>query len=212
VRKQALGFTLIEILVALFIFGVVALISGLLLSRSISAQEQLQERGDRLAQIHRAMQIMQRDILQYSNRTIRNEEDKEPLDAIIISSDGYIEMTRLGWRNPLKRKRSELQRISYRLDGSRLVRGYWHILDRGYSAEPSFQTLLQGVERVEFYLLDQNGTEHKFWPSQSFRNDGDQDLSPLAIILRIELKPFGVVERIWQLPDIYPIIGRENGA
>ena len=60
------GFTLVEILVALLVFSVVALISARLLSQSIDNQANLQDRGQRLAEIHRAMRVVQRDLLQLS--------------------------------------------------------------------------------------------------------------------------------------------------
>ena len=68
------GFTLLEILVALFIFSVVGMISAQLLGRTLDAYEVLEDRGDRLAQIHRAMFVVQRDMLQYQDRTVRTCE------------------------------------------------------------------------------------------------------------------------------------------
>ena len=198
-RRRQHAFTLIEILVALFIFALVALISGQLLSRTLSAQDQLQDRGERLALVHRAMQIVQRDLLQLTDRSIRDSDSLVPLAPLLINTDGFVEMTRMGWRNPLKHRRSEMQRVSYRLEDEKLIRGYWHTLDRGYDAEPAFQTLLEEVERVEFYVLDTQGEEHKFWPPQL---QGGQAADPAAIILRIEIAPFGVVERIWQVPNV----------
>tara|TARA_B100000768_G_C11110491_1_gene303011 strand:+ start:55 stop:693 length:639 start_codon:yes stop_codon:yes gene_type:complete len=206
-KRRQHGFTLIEILVALFVFALVALISGQLLSRTLSAQSQLQDRGERLALVHRAMQIVQRDLLQLTNRPIRNSDDFEQLGSLLINTDGFLEMTRMGWRNPLRHRRSEMQRVSYRLEDEKLIRGYWHTLDRGYDAEPAFQTMLEDVKRVEFYVLDTQGEEHKFWPLQ---RQNEKALDPVAIILRIEIAPFGVVERIWQVPGANLSGGREN--
>ncbi len=206
-KRRQNGFTLIEILVALFIFALVALISGQLLSRTLSAQDQLQDRGERLALVHRAMQIIQRDLLQLTNRSIRDADGFGSLAPLLINTDGFIEMTRVGWRNPLRHRRSEMQRVSYRLEDEKLIRGYWHTLDRGYDAEPAFQTLLEEVERVEFYVLDTQGEEHKFWPPQL---QGGQAADPAAIILRFEIAPFGVVERIWQVPNVNFSAGQPN--
>jgi len=208
-RRSQHAFTLIEILVALFIFALVALISGQLLSRTLSAQDQLQDRGERLALVHRAMQIVQRDLLQLTNRPIRNSDDLERLGPLLINTDGFLEMTRMGWRNPLRHSRSEMQRISYRLEDEKLIRGYWHILDRGYDAEPAFQTMLEDVKRVEFYVLDIQGEEHKFWPPM---RQNEQVADPIAIILRIEIAPFGVIERIWQVPSVNLREGRANAT
>ena len=99
-RRRQHAFTLIEILVALFIFALVALISGQLLSRTLSAQDQLQDRGERLALVHRAMQIVQRDLLQLTDRSIRDSDSLVPLAPLLINTDGFVEMTRRGWRNP----------------------------------------------------------------------------------------------------------------
>ena len=208
-RRSQHAFTLIEILVALFIFALVALISGQLLSRTLSAQDQLQDRGERLALVHRAMQIVQRDLLQLTNRPIRNSDDLERLGPLLINTDGFLEMTRMGWRNPLRHSRSEMQRISYRLEDEKLIRGYWHILDRGYDAEPAFQTMLEDVKRVEFYVLDIQGEEHKFWPPM---RQNEQVADPIAIILRIEIAPFGVIERIWQVPSVNLREGRAHAT
>ena len=208
-RRRQHAFTLIEILVALFIFALVALISGQLLSRTLSAQDQLQDRGERLALVHRAMQIVQRDLLQLTNRPIRNSDDLERLGPLLINTDGFLEMTRMGWRNPLRHSRSEMQRISYRLEDEKLIRGYWHTLDRGYDAEPAFQTMLEDVKRVEFYVLDIQGEEHKFWPPM---RQNEQVADPIAIILRIEIAPFGVIERIWQVPSVNLREGRANAT
>ena len=123
------GFTLIEILVALFIFAVVGLISAQLLGRTVNAYEVLDDRGQRLSQIHRAMLVVERDMLQFRNRPIRMAQG-EPLPALMIGDEGALSMTRGGWRNPLQRPRSELQRVGYRIQDEKLVRAYWPVLDR----------------------------------------------------------------------------------
>ena len=155
------GFTLIEILVALFIFAVVGLISAQLLGRTVNAYEVLDDRGQRLSQIHRAMLVVERDMLQFRNRPIRMAQG-EPLPALMIGDEGALSMTRGGWRNPLQRPRSELQRVGYRIQEEKLVRAYWPVLDRRGDEEPISQTLLEGVEDLEFFAIDQNGQEHKF--------------------------------------------------
>ena len=190
------GFTLLEILVALTIFAVVGLISAQLLSRTVESYGVLEERGERLAQIHRAMLIVQRDLMQYRSRTPRSTGG-DSQSALMIGDEGALVMTRGGWRNPLQRPRSELQRVGYRLQDDDLVRAYWPTLDGIGDEEPVTQTLLEQVEELEFFVLDEAGTEHKFWPTEGAT--GDAALT--ALILRIRLKPVGVVERIWEVPN-----------
>ena len=192
------GFTLMEILVALFIFAVVGLISAQLLGRTVNAYEVLDDRGQRLGQIHRAMLVVERDMLQFRNRPIRMAQG-EPLPALMIGDEGALSMTRGGWRNPLQRPRSELQRVGYRIQDEKLVRAYWPVLDRRGDEEPISQTLLEGVEELEFFAIDQNGEEHKFWPPKAGQGAGQLQIA--GLVLRVSMVPLGIVERVWEVPS-----------
>ena len=202
--RKTLGFTLVEILVALLVFSVVALLSARLLSQSIDNQSNLQDRGQRLAEIHRAMRVLQRDILQLSRRKIRDAQGEE-LPALIVSDQGVIEFSRVGWRNPLRQPRSEVQRVGYRWQDEKIIRGYWLTLDRSYDAEPAYQTLLEDVETIEFFAVDQLSNEHKQWPldpSASQATQEGEELYLTAILFRAEIAPYGMIERIWRVPRV----------
>ncbi len=202
--NKTLGFTLVEILVALLVFAVVGLLSTRLLSQSIDNQNNLQDRGQRLAEIHRAMRVLQRDIVQLSRRKIRDAQGEE-LPALIVSDQGAIEFSRVGWRNPLRQPRSEVQRVGYRWQDEKIIRGYWLTLDRSYDAEPAYQTLLENVEAIEFFAVDQLGNEHKQWPLDPEANVVTEEGGTLylaAILVRAEIAPYGMIERIWQVPSV----------
>ena len=202
--NKTLGFTLVEILVALLVFAVVGLLSTRLLSQSIDNQNNLQDRGQRLAEIHRAMRVLQRDIVQLSRRKIRDAQGEE-LPALIVSDQGSIEFSRVGWRNPLRQPRSEVQRVGYRWQDEKIIRGYWLTLDRSYDAEPAYQTLLENVEAIEFFAVDQLGNEHKQWPLDPEANvvtEKGEALYLAAILVRAEIAPYGMIERIWQVPSV----------
>ena len=202
--NKTLGFTLVEILVALLVFAVVGLLSTRLLSQSIDNQNNLQDRGQRLAEIHRAMRVLQRDIVQLSRRKIRDAQGEE-LPALIVSDQGAIEFSRVGWRNPLRQPRSEVQRVGYRWQDEKIIRGYWLTLDRSYDVEPAYQTLLENVEAIEFFAVDQLGNEHKQWPLDPEANvvtEEGETLYLAAILVRAEIAPYGMIERIWQVPSV----------
>ena len=190
------GFSLIEILVVLAVFSVIGGMTAQVVSRTANSQEAITNKGDRLAELHLGMQIIQRDIIQIAPRKIRDElGDYTPVLA--IGSDGMIELTRSGWRNPMLIKRSELQRVTYITQGTDLYRAYWTVLDRGGGAEPVMQKILSDISNIEFFGLDLNGEEHTFWPIEQ----SSDTTSIIAIILRIEVKPFGIIERIWPVPN-----------
>ena len=197
-RHSYVGFTLLEILVALSIFAIIGVISSQLMSQTVRANEKLTDRGVRLTEVHRAMQAIQRDLMQLTDRSIRDEYgDSRP--PLLIGTDGTIEFSRSGWRNPLKLPRAEVQRVAYRWQDNKLLRGYWTVLDRVQDSEPVHQTLLTDVERVEFFALDVSGNEYMFWPDPSSAT-AQQALG--GIIMRIEMAPFGVVERVWEVPSV----------
>ena len=184
------GFTLIEVLVALAVFAVVGLMSAQLMSRTLANHEVLDERSARVAEVQRAMLILKRDVMQISGRSVRDMLG-DPLAPVMIGADGMMEFSRTGWRNPLNSPRAEMQRVAYRMHEGHLHRAWWSVLDRAQDSEPVVQRLLNDVDQVEFFALDANGDEHGFWPNEL----GGAPL--VAIVMRLECEPFGIVERIW---------------
>ena len=199
------GFTLMEMLVALAIFAVVGGISATLMSQVLANEANMGVRSARLGEVQRAMLILKRDLMQITRRPVRDMLG-DPLPPVMIGSNGLIEFSRLGWRNPLGFRRAEVQRVAYQMQDGNLLRTYWNVLDRSQDSEPSTQRLLEDVQQVEFIALDANGDDHSFWPLR-FGADGDAGSPPLAaILMRLECRPFGVVERIWL------VAGGEGGA
>ncbi len=195
-RTRQSAFTLLEILVALLVFAIVGLISSQLMSQTIRSNEVLKGHGERLADIHLAMQIMQRDFMQITPRAIRDLYG-DPLPHLMVGADGAIEFSRVGWRNPLGLPRAEVQRVAYLLRDEKLVRGYWPVLDRAQDSEAHHQDLLTEVRQIEFYIVDNAGNEYTFWPSPGL----PPTIFPVAVLMRIDFEPYGVVERLWELPD-----------
>ncbi len=139
-------------------------------------------------------QILQRDLMQMNSRGVRDELGGF-LPALQIGSVGLIEFTRSGWGNSLNLPRSQLQRIAYVLEEETLYRTYWPMLDRSPDALPRIQELLSGVRDIEFTALDSRGEEHQFWPAQS-----QNDARLAAIAVRLEVEPFGEINRLWLVP------------
>lgn len=195
------GFTLIEMLIALAVFAVLGVMASQLLSRMVDVHDVASTRGQRLSDVQRAMQIMQRDIMQVSQRGVRDELG-DPLVHFRLGGDVALEFTRRGWRNPLGQRRSELQRVAYRVTDGVLYRYYWNVLDRAQDSEPIVQELLSDVENFEISAIDVSGNEHEFWPLIGELAD-DERTRLAGVRVLVDTVPFGEITRLWDMPAGY---------
>ena len=153
-----------------------------------------------LSELQRAMQLMQRDVLELSQRSVRDELG-DALPALSIGTDVPLEMTRFGWRNPLGQRRSELQRIAYVVRDDVLYRYYWNVLDRAEDTQPVTQVLLHGVSNIEFSAVDAGGNAHAFWPIAAGDSSAIDPTTKLAAIqVQVTVAPFGEITRLWDVP------------
>ena len=189
------GFTLLEMLVALAVFGVVGVMAGRILTGVMDMSEFTRGRGDALADAQRAFAIIERDVTQLAHRSVRDEFGL-PAPALTIGGGATLaEFTRAGWRNPLAAPRTQLQRVAYAQEADTLVRLFWPVLDRADATEPLAQTLLTGVDQMTFLVRDAAGGEHAYWPL-----GGDAANAPAAIEVRLRLASHGPVQRRWLMP------------
>src|SRR5262249_37120447 len=151
--RTARGFTLLEMLVALAVFAVLGLMSSQMVTRVFDVHKVAIERGERLGDLQRALMMMQRDILEMSPRSVRDEMG-DALPTMRLGSDIGIELTHDGWRNPLNQHRSEMQRVAYLTQNETLYRYYWNVLDRAEDTKPIVQELLHDVTAVEITAID----------------------------------------------------------
>lgn len=163
---RARGFTLIEVLVALAIFGVLSLLAYQALASSMTNAEILEERMDRLQDIQQTMRLLGRDIVQAAPRPVRDPLDDHLRPAFQVTAGGEfaIEITHAGWPNPAGLKRSTLQRTAYRLQDGMLSRLYWTVLDSTLNADPLVTDLLEEVDAIAFRFYFGNGEWTEQWP------------------------------------------------
>jgi general secretion pathway protein J len=195
------GFTLLELLVALAIFGLLATMSYSGLRAVLEQQRYTDLAAERLSELQKMYLVMQRDIEQIVPRIIRDEygDAQQPL----VGGDA-LQLTRGGWRNPAGRQRSTLQRVGYAYDEQQLVRYTWSVLDRAQDSESLQQPLSEDIERLQLRYLDGNDVWKEQWPDAiaSIGVDPADQLPvlPKAIEVTIEHTAYGTLVWLFQLP------------
>jgi general secretion pathway protein J len=176
---------------------VLGLMSSQMVTRVLDVHKVAIARGERLGELQRALQIMQRDVFEMTPRAVRDEMG-DPLPAMRIGTDIVLELTRAGWRNPLGQRRSELQRVAYQVKDGTLMRYYWNVLDRAEDSQPVAQELLHDVTGLEVLALDVSGNEHAYWPLVGDLTS-DPNMKLAGIEIRFEATPFGEIKRVWDV-------------
>ena len=149
------GFTLVELVIALFIFGLLASASVALLSFSVRAQASAGGRLDRIAAERRLSALLASDLGQALPRTVRDTNGAQSRAFTGTSGNasgivmGYV---RGGWTNPDEAPRSSVQRVEVALRDGRLERQAFAMTDGGPAGPATL--LADKVERIRLRYRD----------------------------------------------------------
>ncbi len=193
------GFTLLELLVALSIFAIIAVLAYGGLGTVLDQQILTEESAERLADLQKTYLIVQRDVEQLVPRPIRDQFGDQ---QAALSGATQLQLTRGGWRNPLNNPRSSLQRVSYALEEQQLIRYSWLVLDRAQDSEPREQVLASQITAMRIRYLDGNAAWKEQWPPQQVTQSGEppSDELPRAIEMTLEHEHYGEIRWLFQLP------------
>lgn len=164
-RQRIRGFTLIEILIAVAVFGLMATMAYSGLNSSLNISRETEKRSEQLHRRQLAMALIQRDLTQITLHQSRDEfGDVQP--AVLTGNKGerLLEFSRTGWRNPAGQLRGTVQRVGYVLDENKLYREYWAHFHRGPNEKPVRALLLEGVAEITFEFLDPAMQWQQQWP------------------------------------------------
>ena len=206
------GFTLIEVMVAMFIAAIMLALGYSAINQAAKERDNLNIKQARITEIQRGMRVIAQDFAQMLDRTARDNEGGGNIEPAVVATNKdstLITFTRAGWSNPAGIQRPAEQRVRYRyIDGS-LVREHWLSVDPALNAEPRQRILLTKVKSVEMRFLDPTSRNWRDdWPAVASASGPanpsniDQLLRtrPLAIEVTIVLEDWGRVQRLFEIP------------
>lgn len=185
------GFTLVEVLVSLLIFALIAAAGAAVLSLSIDNRFAIKAASDRTADLQRMRSLLRADLGQASGRRARGPTGRpmaQPMTGAAKPGDPVLVLTRAGWSNPGEQARPSLQRVEYRLVEDRLERRVSTHLDGARPGPP--QVLYRGVRDLTVVFV-RDGQE-----APAYIVTSDRPL-PDAARLRMTLDGYGPVEQLF---------------
>jgi general secretion pathway protein J len=186
------GFSLVEMMVALLIFGLVSAAGVGVLSFSIDNQQVVRARSHRLGEMQRARSALKSDLAQAAARRTRGEAGL-PANRNMAGGEQAVggpllQLVRRGWDNPDAAPRASLQAVEYRLTDGRLERRARPALDGAGWRPP--QVLLTGVREAEVgFLVGGQWLE-------TLPNGAHQPL-PQAVRLELILEDYGRISQLF---------------
>ena len=144
-RSAEHGFTLVEVMVSLLIFGMLAAAGVAILSFSIRAQSATGARFDDISALNRTVSLMSGDLGQALNRASRDESGAL-VPAFAGGADGQVRFVRGGWSNIDGAPRASIQKVAYGLVGGVWQRTAWPMVDGAAPLPPT--VLLTHVRSV----------------------------------------------------------------
>ena len=179
-RSRSPGFTLVELMVALFIFALIASAGVGLLSFGVRAQEQGTAKLDEIAAVRRMSVLIAGDLAQALPRVARGADggtvraftgNDGTSDSLVL---GYV---RAGRTNLSNAARASAQRVDIRLIDGALIRQGYDAIDG--AAAHNDGVLADGVTAVAMRYRDAQGAWHPRWDNLAL------DSLPVAVEMTV---------------------------
>jgi general secretion pathway protein J len=195
-RNHRNGFTLIEVLVAIAILGVVALLAYRATAAMTDSEARLAQESERWRTLDMLFARLEADMRQAIPRGARNGGRAEP-PWVAVSADSAgnsaLAFTRAG-PEFLNEPGIAGQRIGYRLRDGTIEALYWPQLDNVPTATASAYTLARDIQRFRIYQLGANGGWSQPWPPPGATKT--TDALPRAVRIEIGLADGTTIDRI----------------
>lgn len=161
------GFTLVEMMVALFIFSMLSVAGVIMLRTAVDSDEITAENLGQMAEMQRFVSLMEADLSQALPRASRDKRG-DRVAAFASETGGpdaaFLKFTRGGQSNINGEARSNLERVEYRLGDGNLERWRYRMTDGGSIDQPA--VLISNIESLEVRFRDKRGLWSSRWEAE----------------------------------------------
>jgi general secretion pathway protein J len=208
VSPRGRGFTLLELMVALFIAAVMFAMGYGAISQALTSRNSLKEQQAHLLELQTAMRVLEQDFVQLAARPVRQAIGDEPaqpaLQGAVPGIQPIVALTRAGWANTAGLQRPGLQRVAYFLENGTLRREHWNVLDPTLASMTTKRDLLGHVKSVTFRYLDINRQWLEQWPPATScptcaYSEPTLRSRPLAVEITLDTENWGKIVRVIEI-------------
>ncbi len=212
VKKQS-GLTLLEVMVAVAIMAVIAVLSYQTLSVSLDSSDIVEEHLQEMRRLDRAWALIENDlnnVIAHKRKRDASEAASGDLPAMVVDGTdprwlvllrgGYA--TNIGSAN-ITLKRPEVVRVAYRLEEGVLWRDIWYNTGLTEVESAKHRKLLDGIESIEISALSREATSVDAGPwLDSWGIEPSQiETLPYALRIGLTLENDDKIERLFKLLD-----------
>jgi len=201
-RPVSRGFTLLELLVAMFIAAIIFAMGYGAVNQAVKAREGLQQHQAALLELQTTMRVMEQDFVQLAPRKIRQPVGEGFLPALqsLPDTQPVVSLTHGGWANPAGLQRPALQRVAYYFEKGTLRREYWTVLDPPQSSTTVKRDLMTHLKSVILRYMDSGRMWQTQWPPLTNTAGINQSRDrPIAVEITLETEDWGKLVRIIEL-------------
>ncbi len=187
--RRMRGLTLIELLVAVAIFGILSAFAYRALTVVLESRSRIEQENRKWRALALFFARFEQDVATAVPRPVRDPGDV--LSPALAGSatgvrinEGALMLTRTALA-PEPGAVEAPRRLGYRLRGTVVELLTWSVLDQGPRTEPRVVAVLDGVKAMELRYLDLRGQWHLLWPPVQAATA--QVALPAAVEVRLEL-------------------------
>lgn len=195
-QLRAQGFTLVELLVALAVFAIIAAAAYAAIAQLTRVQSTLDAKHTRLRELQTALGAMERDLRYALNRQSRDSQGA--VEPALAGRRDAFRVSRSGRANPMAAARANVERVAWQWRDRKLERRAWPNLDGARFDQVPAAELLTEVDALSLSYLDTEGRWLDSWPTN---NTPFPERLPKAVRISLSCRDYGDIQRVIALTE-----------